>query len=184
MLKLVFLFCKTTDIETFVFFIFEFQVAKCRITRLLSYTVVTMPVPLHTTGNDTTTVLGAGRARRGRRWLMKERLNTFVADWHKLKTCGRNQQQRLRREGKFELCQWLGKFRSLLGFLRARNDFAKGARMSAVKRSRDGISKGGSAEVFGEHPRPCHGLQRTPVRAGSSQQHENQQSVANPIHHR
>ena len=56
--------------------------------------------------------------------------------------------------------------------------------MLAVKCSRDGIREGGGAEIFGEHPRPRHGLQRAPVCASSRQQHDNQQSVADPIHHR
>ncbi len=55
--------------------------------------------------------------------------------------------------------------------------------MLAVKRSRDGISKGGGAEIFGEHPSPRYGLQRAPVHTGSRQQQEDQQSVANPTHY-
>ena len=119
-------------------------------------------------------VLCAGRARWGCRRRAGESLNKLVADWHKLKARGCNQQQRLCREGKFELRQWLGKFCSFLGFLGARDDFTKGAGMLAVKRSQDSVGKRGGTEVFGEHPGPRHGLQRTPVRAGPCQQHEDQ----------
>ncbi len=176
--KLVFrlFICVTTDIETIVFFIFilEFKVARNRNARPSVYRVKTMPARQHTTSNDTTTVLGAARARWGRRRLLGERLNKLAADRHKLKTCGCNQQQQLRRKRKFELRQWLGKFHALLGPLRTGDDFAKGAWMLAVKRSRDSVGKGRAAEVFGEHPGPRHGLQRTPVCAGPRQQHEDQ----------
>jgi len=133
-----------------------------------------MPVPKRTTGNETTTALGAGRPRRGRPRLLREKLNKLVANWHELKTHGCNQQQRLRRERKFELRQRLGKLHLLGGFFGVRDDFAKGAGMLAVKRSHDGVRKRAGAKVFGEHPRPRDGLQRAPVRTGSRQQHEDQ----------
>ena len=56
--------------------------------------------------------------------------------------------------------------------------------MLAIKRSRDSRGEGSGPEVLGEHPGPRHGLQGAPVHASSRQQHESQQNVADPIHHR